>query len=138
MTFEQKLKSGQLGRIKDNKYLKFVQSLECSVCMSQNTTYHHLIGHSAYGGTSTKAPDYFTFPLCGYHHTGNQGIHRDVELWEEAYNDQWWHIIRTQREWIIKTHGIEAIQKVDQESLKERDREHIALTQMQWLMEHKK
>jgi len=119
MTFEQQLKSGQLGRIEDKKYLKFVRSLPCCVCDNPDSVPHHLIGYG-YGGMGTKAPDYLAMPLCLRHHTGDCGIHGKSPLkadktrqgtlfyrmeWERNYGSQW---------------------------------EHIALTQMQWLIEHKK
>jgi len=136
MTFEQQLKSGLLGRIEDKKYLKFVRSLDCCVCEYPQTSPHHLIGKKGYGGKGTKAPDYLTFPLYSYYHTGGEGIHQiGAKEWEKKYGSQWDFIVQTQMKWFDLNGKAEESNLILQSST---NGEEAALRHMQWLMEHKK
>jgi len=76
------------------KYLRWVATLPCVVCGGESVA-HHLIGHGK-SGMGTKVSDFETFPLCGHHHTGDQGIHLlGWRRWEEIYGCQTKHVRRT-------------------------------------------
>jgi hypothetical protein len=58
-------------RWESKEYLKFVQTLPCADCKSEeNVVAHHLKGRMApfSGGMGYKASDMFTMPLCPEHH----------------------------------------------------------------------
>jgi len=58
-------------RWESKEYLKFVQTLPCADCRSEeNVIAHHLKGRmSPYsGGMGYKSSDIFTMPLCPEHH----------------------------------------------------------------------
>ena len=52
----------------DDRYTRWVRTLPSVVSGRPGDDAHHLIGYS-YGGTGTKAPDYFIFPLTRDEHT---------------------------------------------------------------------
>lgn len=59
---------------KDEAYLKFIRKSKCAVpgCTNVSVIAHHIYA----AGLGLKASDYDTVPLCIYHHTGNEGVHK--------------------------------------------------------------
>lgn len=68
-------------------FIKWVKTLVCIVCQGPNPHPHHIIGHGL-GGGAMKADDYLAFPLCGNHHTGDEGVHKGHESWEWKWGCQ--------------------------------------------------
>jgi len=58
-------------RYNDAKYLAYIRSQPCIVCGFDGGCHpHHILS-----GSGKRNNDYFTVPLCSYHHTGDEGIH---------------------------------------------------------------
>ena len=69
---------------------RFTKLSELGCCLCRKPAQiHHLIGDQGIKGLAIKASDEETIPLCEFHHTGKQGIHRlGVETWEKKYGSQ--------------------------------------------------
>ena len=53
---------------KSQRYLRWVRTLPCSICgTDQNIEAHHIIGHNL-SGMGMKPHDTLTMPLCQKHH----------------------------------------------------------------------
>jgi len=71
------------------KYLKWVRTQPCWVCMRQPVDAHHLIGHGT-KGMGLRSPDTLSMPLCRSHH---DELHRHGhQSWEEKYGSQWKYV----------------------------------------------
>lgn len=77
----------------EKRYLKWIDSLPCSVANCPNdSTHHHVIG-VGFGCMGKTAPHWQAIPLCELHHTGDQGIHKlGVLEWQERYGHQLKHL----------------------------------------------
>lgn len=65
-------------RIKSEKYLAWVRSLECAHCQRPGPSEaHHVKGIGHYSGAGMKASDYLTCPMCRFCHIN---FHEDVHL----------------------------------------------------------
>ena len=61
-------------RIKSEKHLKWVRSLECSVCGKPPPSVpHHIKGVGNFSGAGMKASDYLTCPMCATCHAEFHG-----------------------------------------------------------------
>ena len=62
---------GETERSRDPKYLAWIRTLPCMVCLDETTTEaHHEPPKGMGGGRST---DYDAVPLCGAHHRARHG-----------------------------------------------------------------
>ena len=97
-------------RWESKEYLKFVQTLPCSDCRSEeNVVAHHLKGRmSPYcGGMGYKASDIFTMPLCPDHH-------REMHDTTHLIDHQMYFILET-----LDRAVSQGVLGVDREALKE-------------------
>ena len=97
-------------RWESKEYLKFVQTLPCSDCRSEeNVVAHHLKGRmSPYcGGMGYKASDIFTMPLCPEHH-------REMHDTTHLIDHQMYFILQT-----LDRAVSQGVLGVDREALKE-------------------
>ncbi len=75
--------------IRNKEYLKWVSTLDCSVCGAPADDPHHLIG-IGYGGTGTKACDLYSMPVC-------RGCHTAIHQTPKSQLEQWMYIAKTLR-----------------------------------------
>ena len=80
-------------RVIDKKYVKWIKEQFC-VISHQEATIHHLINYGT-SGSSMKSDDYLSFPLSNHYHTGDEGIHRGVNKWEDKWQPQPYYIMAT-------------------------------------------
>ena len=84
-------------RHKNEKYLKYIRTLACLVCGSQQSVAHH--------SEHSNGNDYLAIPLCISHHThGGDSYHR---LGHESFQDRHglhldWEIIELLSRYIEK------------------------------------
>ena len=92
MTFKPQPKQ---KRVKDRKYLDWVDARGCVVCGKPSKA-HHLCNYGR-GKMGGKDHDYLTFALCSKHHMAwfDTGIHFNVNMWELEHGTQPEHIIIT-------------------------------------------
>lgn len=82
-------------RTDDPEYREWIKTLPCARLDCRQTTVtecHHFKHDLHLSGTSRKAPDWMTMPLCWDHHLGPEGFHANHR---EQKADQ--------REWLIRT-----------------------------------
>lgn len=91
MSFARALRTGHLGKIEDRRYLDWVKRLPCSACDAPADDPHHLWGRG-YNSHGSRAPDYFSIPLC---RTCHDQLHRDVAAWESQHGTQIEHVALT-------------------------------------------
>lgn len=82
----------------ESRWVTQCVELGCVVC-KQPAQWHHCRGGSytrVYGivGGAGKAPHTHGIPLCERHHTGADGIHKCVEVWELMHGQQVAHMNR--------------------------------------------
>lgn len=77
----------KMPRVIDLGFIAWIKSLTCIICQAPKPHPHHVIGHG-FGGGAMKADDYLVIPLCGKHHTGDDGVHRGHESWESRHGCQ--------------------------------------------------
>ena len=78
-------------RIKDPKWLKFAEQMNCVVCGRSNTSMHHLRGLKYGSGTGFKAGDNFTLPLCE-NIIDNIGCHTKIHKSHKKFVEENKHI----------------------------------------------
>ena len=77
-----------LKRWRNKKYLKWVKTLPCYICLGQGGEAHHIKGVGHLSGVGLTAPDQYTIPTCRECHNR---WHLDSSIWL----DQWEAIART-------------------------------------------
>lgn len=77
-----------MARYRNRKYIDWIKTQPCCMCMVLGVDPHHLKGVGHMSGTGLTAPDTFAMPLCRPHH---DEMHASPELWP----DQWEYIART-------------------------------------------
>lgn len=73
------------NKVRNKKYTKWVESLDCCLCFAPADDHHHIIGIGD-GGTGTKACDLLTMPVCrpchGKFHRLDQNPELKLEQWK--------------------------------------------------------
>ena len=70
-------------RIKSEKYLAWVRTLECCVCRKPAPSIaHHIKGFGNFSGTGIKASDYLSMPMCATCHSFCHAAGGDIEQFD--------------------------------------------------------
>lgn len=73
-------------RVKDEKHLNYIRSLNCCICGAPNVDAAHIrtasLEHGKRGlGMQEKASDCWTVPLCRTHHTEQHAFGNELKWW---------------------------------------------------------
>lgn len=76
--------------VRDKKYLKWIDGLDCCLCLAPADTHHHIIGIGD-GATGTKACDLLAMPVC----TGCHAKFHRPDHYPELVDEQWKFVSKT-------------------------------------------
>ena len=74
-------------RVKDERHLNYVRSLNCCICGAPNVDAAHIrtasLEHGKRGlGMQEKASDCWVVPLCREHHTEQHSFGNELDWWQ--------------------------------------------------------
>ena len=87
-----RLKPERTPRRHNEKYLKFIRTQPCCICLSSNVEAAHIrIGSlehfKEYTGMAQKPDDCWSLPLCNRHHREQHAVGNELKFWSRYHID---------------------------------------------------